>query len=149
MKIKPLTKRYRFRRWLKRLLGIQSPSARICGFKDIDEMHTYRDDVVYDCLTSGMSKKAECPTCHGTGSIGTTDWLTKDISKKQLAKEKAEAIAEHERYLKEEWAREIFERLHAHRKYDGHTVSVWLNDLICIAKEYGCDLEKRTGEYES
>jgi hypothetical protein len=25
---------------------------------------------------------AECPTCHGTGRIGTTDWLTKNISKK-------------------------------------------------------------------
>ena len=38
-------------------------------------------------------------------------------------------------------AREIFERLHSHRKFDGHTVSVWLNDLVCIAKEYGIDLE--------
>jgi hypothetical protein len=37
-------------------------------------------------------------------------------------------------------AREIFERLHAHCKYDGHTVSVWKNDLISIAKEYGVDL---------
>ena len=54
---------------------------------------------------------AECPTCHGTGRIGTTDWLTKNISKKQLAEEKAEAIAEHERYIKQEYAREIFEEI--------------------------------------
>ena len=51
---------------------------------------------------------AECPTCHGTGRIGTTDWLTKNISKKQLAEEKAQAIAEHEQYIKAEYAREIF-----------------------------------------
>lgn len=60
-------------------------------------------------------------------------------------------LAGSEKYLKnlvdkgyrkaDEVAREIFERLHAHLKYDGHTVSVWKNDLICIAKEYGIDLE--------
>lgn len=54
---------------------------------------------------------AECPTCHGTGRIGTTDWLTKNISKKQLAEEKAKAIAEHEQYIKTEIAREIFEEI--------------------------------------
>ena len=54
---------------------------------------------------------AECPTCHGTGSIGTTDWLTKNISKEQLAKEKAEAIAEHEQHIKQDYAREIFEEI--------------------------------------
>lgn len=43
---------------------------------------------------------AECPACHGTGRIGTTDWLTKNMSKKQLAEEKAKAIAEHEQYIK-------------------------------------------------
>lgn len=41
-KIKPLRKKHRFIRWLKRLLDIQSPSARACGFQDIDEMHTYK-----------------------------------------------------------------------------------------------------------
>lgn len=50
----------------------------------------------------------DCPTCHGTGRIGTTDWLTKNISKKQLAEEKAKAIAEHEQHIKTEVAREIF-----------------------------------------
>ena len=54
---------------------------------------------------------AECPTCHGTGRIGTTDWLTKNISKEQLAKEKAEAIAEHELHIKQDYAREIFEEI--------------------------------------
>lgn len=45
---------------------------------------------------------AECPTCHGTGRIGTTDWLTKGISKEQLAKEKAEAITEFAKELTSE-----------------------------------------------
>ena len=54
---------------------------------------------------------AECPTCHGTGRIGTTDWLTKNISKKQLAEEKAKAIAEHEQHIKAEVAREIFKEI--------------------------------------
>lgn len=54
---------------------------------------------------------AECPTCHGTGRIGTTDWLTKNISKKQLAEEKAKVIAEYEQHIKNEFAREIFKEL--------------------------------------
>ena len=54
---------------------------------------------------------AECPTCHGTGRIGTTDWLTKNISKKQLAEEKAKAIAEHEQNIKTEYAKEIFNEI--------------------------------------
>lgn len=41
---------------------------------------------------------------------------------------------------KEEFAKEIFTRLYAHIKYDGHISSVWKNDLICIAKEYGVDI---------
>ena len=56
-------------------------------------------------------KEAECPTCHGTGKIGTTNWLTKHLTAGQLAKEKAEAIAEHERNIKLEVAREIFEEI--------------------------------------
>ena len=59
---------------------------------------------------------AECPTCYGTGRIGTTDWLTKNISKKQLAEEKARAIAEHEQYIKSEVAREIFAEIEAEIK---------------------------------
>lgn len=38
-------------------------------------------------------------------------------------------------------AKEIFERLYQHIKFDGHTIGVWKNDLLCIAKEYGIDLE--------
>lgn len=42
---------------------------------------------------------------------------------------------------KENFAKEIFTKLYAHIKYDGHTVSVWKNDLISIAKQYGVDLD--------
>lgn len=56
---------------------------------------------------------AECPTCHGTGRIGTTDWLTKGLSKKQIAEEKAKAVVEHEQHIKTEIAREIFEEFRA------------------------------------
>lgn len=59
----------------------------------------------------GIYGGAECPICHGTGEIGTSDWLTKHISAKQLAKEKAEAVAEYDRQLKAEAAREIFEEI--------------------------------------
>lgn len=38
-------------------------------------------------------------------------------------------------------AKEIFEKLYANIKFDGHTVSVWKNDLIEAAKEYGISLE--------
>lgn len=41
-----------------------------------------------------------------------------------------------------ETAREIFDRLYALIKFDGHTVAVWKNDLISLAKEYGVELEK-------
>ena len=54
---------------------------------------------------------AECPTCYGTGRIGTTNWLTKNMTKKQIAEEKAQAIAEHEQHIKAEVAREIFEEI--------------------------------------
>ena len=57
---------------------------------------------------------AKCPTCYGTGEIGTTDWLTKNMTKKQIAEEKAQAIAEHEQYIKTEYAREIFEEIERH-----------------------------------
>ena len=42
---------------------------------------------LYLCDYRKVSQEgAECPTCHGTGRIGTTDWLTKNISKEQHAK---------------------------------------------------------------
>lgn len=44
MKIKPLRKKHCFLRWLKKLLGIQSPSGmRELG--DIDEMHTLKCNI--------------------------------------------------------------------------------------------------------
>ena len=44
MKIKPLRKKHRFLRWLKKLLGIQSPSGmRELG--DIDEMHMLKGNI--------------------------------------------------------------------------------------------------------
>lgn len=46
-----------------------------------------------------MNKQIEtavCPVCHGTGCIGTTDWLTKGIDKEKLAKDREEALAEYE-----------------------------------------------------
>jgi Ribonuclease G/E len=58
---------------------------------------------------NNMACGAECPTCHGTGRIGTTDWLTRGLSKKQLAEEKAKAIAEHEQRIKTEVANEVID----------------------------------------
>lgn len=54
---------------------------------------------------------AECPTCHGIGKIGTTNWLTKHLSKEQIAKEKAEAVAEFHRELRADTVRKMQERL--------------------------------------
>ena len=54
---------------------------------------------------------AECPACHGTGRIKTSDWLIKHLSKKRLAEEKAKANAEYEQHIKAEVAREIFAEL--------------------------------------
>ena len=53
----------------------------------------------------------ECPTCHGIGKIGTTNWLTNHLSKEQIAKEKAEAVAEYHRELKADTVRKMQERL--------------------------------------
>lgn len=69
---------------------------------------TYELENIADVVPKS-EEGAECPTCHGTGRIGTTDWLTKNISKKQLAEEKAKAIAEHEQHIKAEVVREIFD----------------------------------------
>ena len=99
-------------------------------------------------------------------NIKTSDWLIRGITKEQLAREKAvmsaylklcitydketngidfDATAEKmltEGYCKEaDVAKEIFEKLYANIKFDGHTVSVWKNDLIEAAKEYGISLE--------
>lgn len=56
-------------------------------------------------------KEAECPVCHGTGKIGTTDWLIKNMSAKQLAKEKEEAIAEFNAKIRSNAIKEVFDKL--------------------------------------
>lgn len=54
----------------------------------------------------------------------------------------ARFVIEEQGYSKEDdIAKEIFEKLYANIKFDGHTVSVWKNDLIEAAKEYGISLE--------
>ena len=54
----------------------------------------------------------------------------------------ARFVIEEQGYRKEDdIAKEIFERLYANIKLDGHTVSVWKNDLMEAAKEYGISLE--------
>ena len=76
---------------------------------------------------------AECPTCYGTGRIGTTNWLTKNMTKKQIAEEKAKAIAEHEQHIKADVAREIFEDIQRNLPNDfpflGTAVAVYLDEL--------------------
>ena len=58
------------------------------------------------------------------------------------AEEIARFVIEEQGYSKEDdIAKEIFEKLYANIKFDGHTVSVWKNDLIEAAKEYGVSLE--------
>lgn len=58
------------------------------------------------------------------------------------AEQIARFVIEEQGYRKEDdIAKEIFEKLYANIKFDGHTVSVWKNDLIEAAKEYGISLE--------
>ena len=78
---------------------------------------------------------AECPTCYGTGRIGTTDWLTKNISKKQLAEEKAKAIAEHELHIKQDYAREIFAEI-CSVEHEGGFVVLTARELAELKKKY-------------
>lgn len=103
-------------------------------------------------------------------NVETTNWLTRGVSKEQLAREKREGIMSADLqecftefnssgeiytdfdatvekmvakgYCKaSEIAKEIFEKLYANIKFDGRTVSIWKNDLIEVAKEYGVNLE--------
>ena len=78
---------------------------------------------------------AECPTCYGTGRIGTTDWLTKNISKKKLAEEKAKAIAEHEQYIKSVGAMEVFDRIEKHLARFDH-IHRYAEEAYEVTEEY-------------
>ena len=104
------------------------------------------EDVAFALYDAGYRKAsqegAECPTCHGTGRIGTTDWLTKNISKKQLAKEKAEAVAEYEAQLKRDVAREIFEEIDKYSEValmNGHMDT----PILCIGIGVLAELKKK------
>ena len=48
--------------------------------------------------------------------------------------------------IRTDTAREVFEGLYDKIKYDGHTISVWKNDLIDFAKTFGIDLEPLESE---
>jgi hypothetical protein len=56
-KIKPLQKKHRFIKWLKKLFGIKSHS--IGEWKDIDEMHLLKDDKIYQVIKEGTTKANE------------------------------------------------------------------------------------------
>ena len=59
-KIKPLRKKHRFIRWLKKLLGIKSPSEEwLRGAKDIDELHSEKVDGD-DCTDCTYFVGCEC-----------------------------------------------------------------------------------------
>ena len=53
--LKTLRKKHRFIKWLKKVLKIQSPSLR--EWKDIDEIHTVKDDAFYQSLMDFATKK--------------------------------------------------------------------------------------------
>lgn len=101
------------------------------------ELSFYNDviEMLENDVVPKSEEGAECPTCHGTGRIGTTDWLTKNISKKQLAEEKAKAIAEHEQYIKSEYANKIFEDIY---RIGGCSDGIRLNhwDVAELKKKY-------------
>ena len=54
-KIKPLRKKHRFIKWVKKVFGIKSPS--IGDWQGIDEMHLMKDENIYQCISQGMSEK--------------------------------------------------------------------------------------------
>lgn len=88
-------------------------------------------------------KEVECPVCHGTGKIGTTDWLTKDMTAKQLAKEKEEAIAEFNAKIRAEAVKDFAEKIYRscaiYGPKDKFNKVIFLNIVDQIAEE----LERR------
>lgn len=89
---------------------------------------------------------AECLVCHGTGRIGTTNWLMEGMTKEEFARKKADAVVEAEREIEEadrtmraEVAREIFAEL---------TVSYpdeYFTGGICITREELYELKQKYG----
>lgn len=98
-----LKKRYKY-------AGDIMPKLLDIGF-DLETASDFLNNIPDADVAPREEGGAECPICHGTGRIGTTDWLTKHLSEKQLAEEKAKAIAEHEQHIKAKVAREIFEEI--------------------------------------
>lgn len=89
-------------------LEVRMPHDAICC-EAYDLINRQRAEI--ERLKKLSDEGAECPTCHGVGKIGTTNWLTKDLSKKQIAKEKAESVAEFHCELKAEAIKEFAARL--------------------------------------
>lgn len=91
--------------------------------------------------------EAECPVCHGTGKIGTTDWLTKNMSAKQLAKEKEEAVAEFNAKIRAEAIKEFAERVkeklsprEGFNDFVNELLKIVCNKIDQIEKEMGVEL---------
>lgn len=78
----------------------------------------------------------ECPACHGIGKILTTNWLTKHLSKEQIAKEKAEAVEEFHRELRADTVSKMQERLKKELRSGNAIMDKSIGDIIDqIAKE--------------
>lgn len=78
------------------------------------KMHNKKLTEENERLSKLSEEGAECPICHGIGKIGTTNWLTRHISAKRLAKEKAKAIAEFDRNLVADTVRKMEYMFMAH-----------------------------------
>ena len=66
-----------------------------------------------------MNKQIEekCPFCHGTGSIGTTEWLKRSIEEHQLTLEREKVIEKQIAKLKRNVAIEVADAYNERLKY--------------------------------
>lgn len=86
-----------------------------------------------NCDNTHRNKEgAECPTCHGTGRIGTTDWLVKGMTKQQIAKEKAEARQEYLQELRVATTEDVIKKA---------------KTLFCPGETYTCDEVRYTLDF--